>query len=167
MSVSTQELNVMQERLEKGRNAKNKIALDTLDQIAGQPSNTLSRRLAKSTLTFLGTTNAAPIAFEIKPSNDEAKLNKTERARLAHLRALGMSPVGIQDITLKLGDDCRFTPDFHYFTPSGQMYFEDVKGFQRDDALVKIKTAARMFSWATFLIVKKTKGGWEIKEIKP
>src|ERR1035437_3171040 len=79
-------------------------------------------------LLKLETTNAAPGVFVIKPSTDEAKLNKTERARLAHLRMLGLTPVGIQDITLKLGDDCRFTPDFNYIC-GGQFYFEDVKGF--------------------------------------
>lgn len=105
--------------------------------------------------------------FEIMPSNDEAKLNKTERERLAWLRTLGVQAIGVQAITLKLGNDCRFTPDFNYITGFGRMVFEDVKGFQRDDALVKIKAAARKFSWATFLIVKKGKPGWEETEIKP
>ena len=111
------------------------------------------------------TANAAPV-FSSAPSNDEAKLNKTERARLGYLFCCGHN-VGIQAVTFKLGDDCRFTPDFNYITSEGRMVFEDVKGFQRDDALVKIKVAARKFSWATFLIVKKAKVGWEVIEIKP
>lgn len=113
------------------------------------------------------TANTAPGVFEIKPSNDEAKLNKTERSRLGWLRMLGVQSIGVQAVTLKLGDDCRFTPDFNYISSAGRMVFEDVKGFQRDDALVKIKVAARKFSWATFLIVKRSKTGWEEIEIKP
>ena|ERR1035437_186153 len=109
----------------------------------------------------------AEAVFVIKPSTDESKLNKTERARLEWLRTLGVQAIGVQAITLKLGDDCRFTPDFNYIADIGRMVFEDVKGFQRDDALVKIKAAARKFSWATFLIVKKAKCGWEETKIKP
>lgn len=106
--------------------------------------------------------------FKIRPSSDEQKLNKTEAWRLAHLRALNVPALGVQNITLKLGDDCRFTPDFNYLGPSGEMVFEDVKGFQRDDALVKIKVAARLFPWARFLIVKKNgKVDWDVTEIKP
>ena len=114
---------------------------------------------------FSHTSKAVPV-FSCSPSNDEVKLNKTERARLGYLRCCGQE-VGIQAVTLKLGDDCRFTPDFNYITTEGRMVFEDVKGFQRDDALVKIKVAARKFNWATFLIVKKDKTGWAVTEIKP
>lgn len=113
------------------------------------------------------TVNAAQ-GFSIAPSTDEGKLNKTERSRLSFLRATPLiGEIGIQSITLKLGDDCRFTPDFWYVSYGGRFFFEDVKGFQRDDALVKIKVAARQFSWATFLIVKKNGSGWDAKEIKP
>jgi len=106
--------------------------------------------------------------FAVRPITDAAKLNKTEQARLWHLQALKVPALGIQAITLKLGDDCRFTPDFNYIGENGEMVFEDVKGFQRDDALVKIKVAARTYTWARFLIVKKDgKVGWEITEIKP
>src|SRR5262249_22037875 len=105
----------------------------------------------------------------LKQWKDEAKLNKTEKAYLAHARASRLySWIGVQNVTLKLGDDCRFTPDFALITAqTGQFYFVDVKGFQRDDALVKIKTAARMFPWATFLIVKKDKTSWKQTTISP
>lgn len=105
--------------------------------------------------------------FRIAPSTDESKLNKTERERFAQLRSMRVPCLETQAITLKLGDDCRFTPDFSYIGENGEMVFEDVKGFQRDDALVKIKVAARKFTWARFLIVKKSKHSWEITEIKP
>ena len=102
-----------------------------------------------------------------RPTTDEGGMNKLERERYQYLQALKLGPVP-QAITLKFGHDLRFTPDFSYIDANGVMVFEDVKGFQRDDALCKIKACARMFSWARFLIVKKSKDhGWEITEIKP
>lgn len=100
-------------------------------------------------------------------STDEVKLNKTEKARLAFLRMLAVPHLKIQAITLKLADDCRFTADFTYVDENGRLTFEDVKGFQREDAFLKIKFAARTFSEFRFLIVKKSGSGWNIDEVKP
>jgi len=116
-----------------------------------------------------------PIA-EIRHSTDEEKLNKTERAYLANLRAIGYDWIGIQCITLKLGDDCRYTPDLwtmdnlHSDIPMarGRLVAREVKGFMRDDALVKIKVAARMFPFIVFVLVRRQKsGGWETQIVKP
>lgn len=104
----------------------------------------------------------------IRPSTDIARLNKTEKAYYELLRReCNVHWIGVQNITLKLADDCRFTPDFCILRVDS-MEFIDVKGFQREDALIKIKVAARMFPWATFVIVKKSKsGGWEHENVKP
>ena len=104
----------------------------------------------------------------LRPCTDEQKLNKTEKAYLLHLRCIlpRDAYIGIQNITLKLGDDCRFTPDFSYINENGRMTFVDIKGFQREDALVKIKAASRMFRWARFVIVTKEKTGWNEREIR-
>lgn len=100
-------------------------------------------------------------------STDEEKLNKTERAFLAWLRGPGnWYWIGVQNVTLKLADDCRYTPDFCALK-SGPVTFFEVKGFWRDDARVKIKVAARMFVWAKFIAVQRVKGEWRFEEIKP
>lgn len=97
---------------------------------------------------------------------DNLGLNKTERARLEHLIRCGLE-VGIHNITLKLGDDCRFTTDLNYWE-GNRLIMEDVKGHQRDDALVKIKVAARMYAkLAEFRIVKREGIGWKVTVIKP
>lgn len=107
----------------------------------------------------------------LKPSTDEAKLNKTERAFLQWLRALGeYRNIDCQAVTLKLGDDCRYTPDLtaiHCATGARAAF--EVKGFMRDDALVKLKVAARKFRWLFhFLLVRREKSGnWKITEVKP
>ena len=110
---------------------------------------------------------AAKARLSITPSSDESKLNKTERAYLQVLRARGFHFVGIQNITLKLGDDCRYTPDFNHLDNDGRLVFSEVKGFMRDDALVKLKVAARVFSIFQFFLVRKNGSGWDVTEIKP
>jgi hypothetical protein len=101
-------------------------------------------------------------------STDEQKLNKTETRRLNYLRALKVESLRFHAITLKLADDCRLTVDFTY-VEGGRMVFEDVKGFQREDALIKMKMAARLFSEFRFVIVKEqgVGMGWEVKEVNP
>ena len=106
------------------------------------------------------------VNFEVRPSSDEQKLNKTERAYLQALRRDGHPWIGIQNITLKLADDTRLTPDFTYIE-NGAFVFVDVKGFQREDALIKMKVAARQFPWAQFRIVKREGAGWDARDVRP
>jgi len=103
--------------------------------------------------------------FIIKPSTDEQKLNKTERRYLGELRRLGYPYIGIQNITLKLADDTRYTCDFNFLDENGHLVFDEVKGFFRDDAKVKIKVAARQYRMFKFRVVRKTKTGWDIQEV--
>lgn len=100
-------------------------------------------------------------------STDEDRLNKLERAWLAEMRIRfnGM-PIGIQDITLKLAFDCRFTADFSIWTTNGLTLFE-TKGFFRDDAKVKLQVAARMFPAITFILVQRIKGRWTETFVRP
>ena len=49
--------------------------------------------------------------------------------------------------------------------PDGTLEFHEVKGFWRDDARVKIKTAADKFPFV-FIAAKQTKTGWEIETIQ-
>lgn len=69
-----------------------------------------------------------------------------------------------EPIKLRLAQSCFYTPDFAVQLADQSMEFIEVKGFWRDDARVKIKTAARLFPMFTFTAVtKKTKkqgGGW-------
>ena len=70
-----------------------------------------------------------------------------------------------EKITLKLGADCRYTPDFYVVNREGEIEFHEVKGFFRDDAKVKIKVAAENFPFR-FYLARLVKGGWDIEEIK-
>lgn len=113
---------------------------------------------------------ALAINHQARQCTDEAKLNKTERAYLAYLRMLKVPLLRIQQITLKLADDTRFTPDFSHLDENGRMVFVDVKGgFTREDSFIKIKVAARLFCEYRFVIAKRCKASepWEHIEIKP
>lgn len=108
-----------------------------------------------------------PPKFNLRPSTDEEKLNKTEAAYLASLRVRAdLVWIGVQNITVKLANDCRLTPDFATLDSTGKLTLIDVKGFQREDALIKMKVAARMFPMFSFLIVKREGGGWKNIEVK-
>lgn len=72
-------------------------------------------------------------------------------------------------ITLKLADDCRYTPDFLVMLSDHSLECHEIKGFMRDDAQVKLKIAAQMFPFKFILCKKQTKkegGTWIIKELK-
>jgi hypothetical protein len=103
----------------------------------------------------------------LQKSTDEQKLNKTEKAFLAYLQMLNYFWIGTQNITLKLGFDTRFTCDFYAIGFNGELIGFEVKGHMEDDARVKLYTAARQFPWIKFKLVRKTKNGWDIQDVKP
>jgi hypothetical protein len=108
------------------------------------------------------------VAIKAKPSADESKLNKLESAWLAVLRAdITLAWVGVHALTFKIGDDCRYTPDFIALNLDGELIAYETKGFMRDDAKVKLKVAARMFSFVGFVLVERKAGAWICTEIKP
>ena len=69
-------------------------------------------------------------------------------------------------ITLKLGQDCRYTPDFAIMLPDCTIELHETKGFMHDYALVKIKTAAAQFPFRIVLVTRQAKkdgGAWIFK----
>jgi len=108
------------------------------------------------------------VAIKAKQSADESKLNKLESAWLAVLRAdITLAWVGVHALTFKIGDDCRYTPDFIALNLDGELIAYETKGFMRDDARVKLKVAARMFPFVGFVLVERKAGAWICTEIKP
>ena len=104
----------------------------------------------------------------IRATTDEAKLNRTERAWLQVLGAMGkFAKIRVQSITLKIGHDTRYTADFQTTGHDGVVTFWEVKGFYRDDARVKMQVVARQFSEFKFMLVYKKGKGWITEEVKP
>jgi len=99
------------------------------------------------------------------PLSPEEALNETEKRFLQKLRTrFPFQPIMIQAITLRLAHNCRYTPDFSYCLPTGALVFVETKGaFVREDAIVKLKTAAAMFPQFTFIKAQYKNGKWSEK----
>lgn len=96
-------------------------------------------------------------------------MNKLERSFLDHLKRDYVGEHRAHAITLKIGNGCRYTPDFVTFQADGRLEAWEVKGgFFRDDAKVKIKVAAQQFPTIQFHLVTKGKHGtFEIHRVWP
>jgi hypothetical protein len=93
-----------------------------------------------------------------------AGMNKTEAAYAQTLEARKRTGLihdwKFEKLTLKIADDCRYTPDFMVIENDGAITVTEIKGFWRDDARVKIRVAAQQFPYFRFQALKKTKLGW-------
>jgi hypothetical protein len=98
------------------------------------------------------------------------KMNKTEAGYgfvlEAEKRTGKVREYHFQGITLKLGDDCRYTPDYLVVRDDWTCELHEVKGFMRDDSLVKLKVCARMYPFRV-LVVRKTTAGFERTPVAP
>ena len=82
----------------------------------------------------------------------QSKMNKLERRYYEHLRMLLLSGEVIwfdyecKNIRLGVvGGKCWYKPDFLVQLADGTLEYHETKGRWEDDALVKIKTAARLY----------------------
>jgi hypothetical protein len=102
----------------------------------------------------------------------DPRMNKTEEAYAMLLaQDLGDGLIRawkFEAMKLRLADRTWYTPDFMVIGIGGEIRFDETKGFWRDDARVKIKVAAEMFSQFTFRaltrIPKRKGGGWAVEE---
>lgn len=96
-------------------------------------------------------------------------MNGTERAYsllLSRRRDAGeISEYFFEDIKLKLGKACFYTPDFMVIRTDGRIEMHEVKGFWMDDARVKIKAAADKFPFV-FIAAKQKGKNFEIEIIQ-
>jgi len=99
------------------------------------------------------------------------QMNKTEAAFSDYLRVQEIAGVVLchrfEGVTLKIANDCRYTPDFMAIGVGGEITFFEVKGFWRDDARVKIKVAARTFPEFRFVAVQRKAQQWVFEEFEP
>lgn len=72
-----------------------------------------------------------------------------------------------EPMALNIGADTRYVPDFLVVRNDGTIEFQEVKGFMRDQARVKIRVAASMLRWFDFSIVWSRKGGFERELVTP
>lgn len=65
-----------------------------------------------------------------------------------------------EPMRLKLADRTTYTPDFMAFDGCRVQVYE-IKGYRRDDAMVKLKVAARLFPFFDFYLVDVRKDQWK------
>jgi predicted nuclease of restriction endonuclease-like RecB superfamily len=100
-------------------------------------------------------------------------MNKLERAFYEQWLVPGVAHGNIEfvvfdQIKLRLGTRCWYTPDFWVRTQRGQHVIYETKGFWRDDARVKIQTAAKQYAeLLTFVAATRARasGAWTLIEI--
>ncbi|MDD5305058.1 MAG: DUF1064 domain-containing protein, partial [Elusimicrobia bacterium] len=85
-------------------------------------------------------------------------MNALERAYSAQLdllkRAGRVAEWHYQGLTLRLGADLRYTPDFDVFLPDGTLELIEIKGWMRDDARVKLRAAASAYPFVFKLVTR-------------
>lgn len=105
----------------------------------------------------------------------KTRMNKTESAYAGHLEMLMQAgeivSYSFEVLLLFLGAKTFYHPDFFVQRADGVLEIHEVKGFWRDDARVKIKTAANRFPMFRFIAVTKRRqkdgGGWVTEEFSP
>jgi len=70
-----------------------------------------------------------------------------------------------EPFSLKLAGKTYYKPDFLVVFPEHFEIHEVKGGFIREDAMVKLKVAAKMFPWFKFILAQKKKKQWIIKEV--
>lgn len=102
------------------------------------------------------------------------RMNKTERDYADHLYGLQLAKEIIsyefEGVKLRLGKGAWYTPDFLVVTPE-RFELHEVKGFWREAARVRIKTAAAKHPYFKFIVIKYDKPSrraiarWKFEEI--
>lgn len=96
-------------------------------------------------------------------------LNKLESAFLLHLREqLGQSATILaHDLTFRLGNGVRYTPDFVVFY-GGLACCYEVKGPRAwDDAIVKLKVAPGKYPMFKWVLAWRDGGKWKLQTMLP
>jgi hypothetical protein len=106
-----------------------------------------------------------------KGSGKPRQMNQLERDYAGHLFAARSAGEILwyeyEAITLRLGHDCRYTPDFFVELANGELELRECKGPHRwEDSIVKLRTAAAKYPFR-FYLVERDGMGWKTTEVKP
>ena len=95
------------------------------------------------------------------------RMNKTEARYFQFLRSSGDPVLSIEfeAMTFRLGQDCRYTPDFMVVRHDRIEYHEVKGGYIREDAAVKIKAAASRWPWFVWYLAVWKDKRWTVKEV--
>jgi len=116
-----------------------------------------------------------PVAFtivdEVAPAKQPRGQNKLEQAYDSHLeilkRAGEIVDYGFEAIKFKVGvKRCWYTVDFWVLAKDGVLECHETKGWMRDDARVKLQSAARQYQHFRFFLVRKDGKRFSVEAVK-
>lgn len=103
------------------------------------------------------------------PRTNALGQNKTEArfdALLAGLKASRkITWFGFESVKVRLSGRTTYAPDFLVQRCDGSLVFIEVKGYMREDASVKLKTAPTIHPWAEFLVAFADGRGFDIRRV--
>lgn len=95
-------------------------------------------------------------------------MNKTEAIRFNELdlllKAGEIAEFRFEGMKLRLADGAYYKPDFYYIDNDGQIHFDEIKGFWREAARVRIKVAADRFPHFRFAAF--TRRTWKEERVR-
>lgn len=101
----------------------------------------------------------------VQPASED-DMNKTERLYSEELELMRLAGSIRQwkfgSLKLRLADRTWYHPDFVVVMPSGWICLDEIKGFEREDAVVKFKVAAEMYPYFRFRMIKRIDGRWVV-----
>lgn len=101
----------------------------------------------------------------------DSSMNKTEQAYAEHLELMKIDEQIIsykrEPFNIRLAKGTFYKPDFAVLTADHEIEIHEVKGYWRDDALVKIKVAADCLPWFRFVAAKKDGNRWSKRYFEP
>jgi hypothetical protein len=108
-----------------------------------------------------------PVATITKAGPYRSKLEETYAKELTALQyAQDIVRWWYEPVRLILAPSTTYQPDFLAQTKDGLRFYE-VKGWCRDDAMVKLKVAAKMYPCFEFVLVTREKGRWVEQLVAP
>ena len=110
------------------------------------------------------TVDGKPVPVVDEPKVATERMNKTEGLYAIELdwqkREGLVATWKFEAVKFRLAKATFYTPDFLVVFGTGQICFDEVKGYERDDAVVKFKLAAELFPFWRFRMVKRIKRHW-------
>ena len=98
------------------------------------------------------------------PISKPGRMNKTEAAYALHLDALRhvgqLDSWMFEEFRLRIGDRSFYKPDFVIWMPNFAIEIHEIKGHEREAAIVRWKACAEKFHRFRFKMIKRVNGEW-------
>lgn len=139
------------------------------------PLSSLPKKYQAAAVAQMTPRESATVKQNLQVQNPQIRqrsgdgMNKLERAFFQLLNAFSRVPFYVhREVSLPLANGCRYKVDFirvHTGQTGPIIEGFEVKGFKRDDAIVKLKVAASVYPWIKFYLVTRKNKIWDYQEV--